>query len=199
MLIAKANQWIAKINPDLFLGISLLLGFVAAVYLRVIIGQPKVAQSQIAGLVFAACLGFMSLAAGIKFELKLKSLMIGIIGGSALSVFPFVNHIISNNQWPSHAGYSSWVLTIMVVVLCEEMFLRGALFQVLLNWRGPIFATIISAIAFAGLHLPMYGWSVLLLDFGVGLFLGWLRLRTGDFNAPFIVHLIADLAGWWLR
>jgi hypothetical protein len=48
------------------------------------------------------------------------------------------------------------------------------------------------------MHVPLYGWHVVPLDLGVGLWLAGLRLATGGIAAPAIAHTIADLATWWL-
>ena len=55
-----------------------------------------------------------------------------------------------------------------------------------------------AAIAFAALHVPLYGWHAVPLDFAVGLVLGATRLLAGTWTAPAIAHVGADLAGWWL-
>ena len=49
------------------------------------------------------------------------------------------------------------------------------------------------------LHVPLYGWGSLPLDLAVGVFLGVLRALTGSLAAPAAAHVLADLAGWWLR
>jgi uncharacterized membrane-anchored protein YhcB (DUF1043 family) len=45
----------------------------------------------------------------------------------------------------------------------------------------------------------MYGWHVLPLDLAVGVVLGMLRTRTGTAAAPGAAHVLADVAGWFLR
>jgi hypothetical protein len=48
------------------------------------------------------------------------------------------------------------------------------------------------------MHVPLYGWHVVPLDLGVGLWLAGLRLATGGIAAPAIAHAVADLATWWV-
>ena len=55
-----------------------------------------------------------------------------------------------------------------------------------------------TAVLFALMHVPLYGWHVVPLDLGVGLWLAGLRLATGGVAAPAIAHTVADLATWWL-
>jgi membrane protease YdiL (CAAX protease family) len=55
-----------------------------------------------------------------------------------------------------------------------------------------------TSLAFALMHVPIYGWGVVPLDLAVGLALGGLRLATGTVLAPIAAHAVADLATWWL-
>jgi hypothetical protein len=48
------------------------------------------------------------------------------------------------------------------------------------------------------MHVPLYGWGVVPLDFGVGFWFAGLRLTGGGVAAPTIAHVIADLSTWWL-
>jgi hypothetical protein len=59
-------------------------------------------------------------------------------------------------------------------------------------------AVVVAAIAFAALHVPLYGWHVVPLDLAVGLVLGATRLVAGTWTAAGVAHVGADLAGWWL-
>ena len=55
-----------------------------------------------------------------------------------------------------------------------------------------------TSVVFALLHVPLYGWHVVPLDLGVGLWLAGLRLISGGVAAPAVAHVVADLATWWL-
>ena len=59
-------------------------------------------------------------------------------------------------------------------------------------------AVAFTTIAFALLHVPLYGWHVVPLDLGVGLGFAGLRLLTKGIAAPAAAHAVADLATWWL-
>jgi hypothetical protein len=48
------------------------------------------------------------------------------------------------------------------------------------------------------MHVPLYGWQVVPLDLGVGVWLAGLRLATGGVAAPALAHWIADLSTWWI-
>ena len=52
--------------------------------------------------------------------------------------------------------------------------------------------------AFALMHVPVYGWGVVPVDLAAGVLLAGLRYLTGGTAAPTMAHLLADLATWWL-
>ncbi len=51
---------------------------------------------------------------------------------------------------------------------------------------------------FVLMHVPLYGWHVVPLDLGVGIWFAGLRLWSGGIVAPSISHALADLVTWWL-
>jgi membrane protease YdiL (CAAX protease family) len=96
------------------------------------------------------------------------------------------------------APFVPWALVILLVAGAEETLLRGALFDRLLRWGGAPVAIAVTTVAFALMHVPLYGWHVLPLDLAVGLVFGGLRLATRGVAAPAAAHAVADLATWWL-
>jgi len=94
--------------------------------------------------------------------------------------------------------FAPWLVATTVVALAEELILRGVLFTALDRLGGALLAVVVTSAAFALMHVPVYGWHVVPLDLGVGVFLGGLRLATGRWVAPGIAHVVADLATWWL-
>ena len=95
-------------------------------------------------------------------------------------------------------AFVPWAAVTILVATAEEVVLRGALFRALADGAGWIAALLGTSILFAVLHVPLYGWHVVPLDLGVGLFLGGLRLLTGGTVAPAVAHAVADLATWWI-
>jgi membrane protease YdiL (CAAX protease family) len=91
-----------------------------------------------------------------------------------------------------------WAAIVSAVAVAEELVLRGSLFTLLERACGPFAAVALTAIAFALLHVPLYGWGVVPIDLAVGVWLGGLRLLTGGPAAPAVTHVLADLASWWL-
>jgi membrane protease YdiL (CAAX protease family) len=66
------------------------------------------------------------------------------------------------------------------------------------RWKNENTAIFIAAIAFTVLHIPLYGWHVVPLDFTVGVWLGAIRAISGSWVAPGISHMLADLTSWWI-
>ena len=76
--------------------------------------------------------------------------------------------------------------------------LRGALFVAIRRQAGVAAAVAVTTVAFALMHVPLYGWHVVPIDIGVGLWLGGLRLLGRGVAAPAFAHVLADLVTWWL-
>ena len=96
-------------------------------------------------------------------------------------------------------GFATWAAVVLVVATAEEVFLRGALYDAVEDVAGAVPAIVVGAVAFALLHVPLYGWHVVPLDLAVGLVLGGLRQATGTPAAPAVTHVGADVVGWFLR
>jgi len=176
----------------------LLLAFSGAVVLRVAVAGSAGAASIAAGLVFAAVLFAFTVGRCSRPRFTRLSIGLGVAGALVLLVPVVVVASARGMTAPgSGTAYLSWAMATAVVATAEEMFLRGALFDALQRWRGSDVAVVGAAVAFAALHVPLYGWHVVPLDLAVGLGLGGLRLAAGTWTAPAIAHVGADLAGWW--
>jgi ABC-type branched-subunit amino acid transport system substrate-binding protein len=108
-------------------------------------------------------------------------------------------------RWPvpplvlGHAApFVPWIAITTLVATGEELVLRGALWHWVGAAGGDAAALLITSLLFALIHVPVYGWHVVPLDFGVGLMFGGLRLWFGGPAAPAAAHVLADLATWWL-
>jgi membrane protease YdiL (CAAX protease family) len=176
--------------------LALLVGFGVALGLRVVVGSPDVARSVPAGLVFAGCLVGLSLAARVAVAWSWRAVRVGLVGVAVLCLPVGVTHLVALAPLHPAAGFAPWAAAVVVVAGAEELFLRGALFDRLGAGRG---AVVVTAVLFALLHVPMYGWRAVPLDLAVGLVLGGLRLEARSPVAPAVAHVGADLVGWFLR
>lgn len=186
-------------NPGVSAGL-LSVGFVIAVFLRIAIGGIGVSRSASAGLIFAVCLISLSLAVGgVSWRIDYRSVALGLMGAVFLCLPALTVALLRGHHLPSAAGYWSWAWVVTVVAFAEELFLRGVLFSILLRWRGAWVAVAGGSIAFAGLHIPLYGWHSVPLNLAVGVLLGMLRVSSHNFIAPGIAHVATDLCSWWLQ
>jgi membrane protease YdiL (CAAX protease family) len=112
------------------------------------------------------------------------ALMLGLVALSAVTW-------ISGSPVP--IAWSPWapVLGVLAAVAEEALFRRLA-YGRLLRFGVPI-AIVGSALAFALLHVPLYGVAVLPIDLGAGLLLSWQRWASGTWTVPAATHAAANL------
>jgi membrane protease YdiL (CAAX protease family) len=180
----------------------LCAGLAAAVALRGALAGAAGPRSASAGAIFAAALLALSVAAGWRpGRPSLRTAAIGVCGAALLLAVPLLLHL---RALPLQAGspagdFARWAAVVTLVACGEEALLRGAIMGALLRVVRAEYAVAIAAVAFAVLHVPLYGWTALPLDLAVGVWLGGLRLCSGGAGAPAIAHSVADLCSWWLR
>jgi membrane protease YdiL (CAAX protease family) len=84
---------------------------------------------------------------------------------------------------------------IVIAPAGEEIMFRGFLFR---GWarseRSAWPAIVAISVVWAGLHVQ-YDWTGVLQIFVVGLFLGWMRLRSGSTLLTFLLHALFNLEG----
>ena len=80
----------------------------------------------------------------------------------------------------------------LLAALAEEALFRRAAFGALERF-GAIAAVLGTAVAFALVHLPAYGFAALPVDMGAGLLFGWQRLASGSWTAPAATHAAANM------
>jgi membrane protease YdiL (CAAX protease family) len=177
---------------------ALLAGFTASILVRVAIGGRAIAGSESAGLAFAGCLAALSLVGGATLALSRRAVALGLLAAAVLCLPSLVGHAVHPGIRPG-GSYLHWAVLVTVVAVAEEAFLRGTLWAAVRDLWGETPALLVTSVAFAALHLPLYGWGSAPLDFAVGLVLGVLREQTGGFAAPAVTHVAADLAAWFLR
>jgi membrane protease YdiL (CAAX protease family) len=109
------------------------------------------------------------------------------VGAAAL----LVAHEASGPVAPIVAGGAAIGLNVVAAV-SEEAFFRRFLYGALLPFGAPA-AVLLSALAFALVHVPLYGGAVFWVDLGAGLLLGWQRWATRSWAAPAATHALANL------
>ena len=74
----------------------------------------------------------------------------------------------------------------------EEALFRRLLYGKLEHFGAPA-AIGVTAVAFAAIHLPLYGVVSLPLDLGAGLLFSWQRFESGSWAAPAATHVAANV------
>jgi membrane protease YdiL (CAAX protease family) len=152
------------------------------------------------GMVFGTGLLAVGLAGGWRIgPPHPASVAIGLAGGAVLIAVAALGQLASAGATaPFAVPLAPWAVATVLVATAEELVLRGALFDAITERNGAVTAIVATSVAFALMHVPLYGWQVVPLDLGAGFWLAGLRLLSGGIAAPAIAHAAADLAVYWL-
>jgi membrane protease YdiL (CAAX protease family) len=93
---------------------------------------------------------------------------------------------------PLFAGASSGALLLLAILagIGEESLFRGVLQSALAGPIGPWAALLVASVLFGLVHFVTATYAV--LAGLIGLYLGWLFLRTGNLLVPIVVHALYD-------
>ena len=80
-----------------------------------------------------------------------------------------------------------------IAAVAEEAFFRRFMYGWLEEWWGAFAAIALTALAFALVHIPLYGTSVLWVDLGAGILLSWQRWAAGSWGPAAATHVTANL------
>lgn len=182
--------------------ITVLLGAVVAA--RWAVTVHAIADGVLVGGAFGALLIAVAAASGWRPPARPWSVPGGPLVAGLAAGLVLVGLALAP-RWPgpwvafNPAGsFAPWAVVTVLVAVAEEVILRGVLFEAVEESGGVVLALLVSSVVFALIHVPLYGWHVVPLDLGVGLFLGGLRVLTGGITATATAHVVADLATWWM-
>jgi len=80
----------------------------------------------------------------------------------------------------------------LLAAAAEELFFRRFVYGWLIRW-GAWLAVGGSAMAFAIVHVPVYGVRALPIDLAAGVLFGWQRWAAGTWSASAVTHAAANL------
>jgi membrane protease YdiL (CAAX protease family) len=155
----------------------------------------------VVGALFGLAFLVLARAGGMRVSLPAPSAwLIGLAGSVVLVALAIGASQLAGQPLRAvpKTEFALWTMITIVVASAEELVLRGALFNASRDSTGLLSAVVVTSAAFALMHVPLYGWHVVPLDLGVGVFLAGLRLASGSVAAPAVAHVVADLATWWL-
>jgi membrane protease YdiL (CAAX protease family) len=179
----------------------MLAGLAAATLARAATNGQSTTTALAAGSGFGIALLVTAILAGWRPSWpRGRALVIGAVGGVVLLALPLLLHPAAASAIGMRPGpLAAWAVVTILVATAEEVLLRGALFDAIARRRyGVSGAVVVSSLAFALMHVPLYGWAVVPLDIAAGVWLCGLRLASGGVAAPAVAHALADLATWWL-
>jgi membrane protease YdiL (CAAX protease family) len=99
--------------------------------------------------------------------------------------------IAAGRPIPLPLGPWSIPLVILAAVAEEALFRRAAFGA--LEPAGPWVAIGVTSLAFAAMHLPLYGVAAFPVDLGAGLLFGWQRWASGTWMSSAGTHVAANL------
>lgn len=185
---------------------SLLRAILVGLGLVVVVGARWAATVDeapplVVGALFGVALVGVAWAGGLRpSAIRPEAIAIGLAGAAVL-----VGLAIGASRLAGlplrvvpQTDFAWWALITILVASAEELILRGVLFDAIGEAAGIGAAIVVTSLLFALIHVPLYGWHVVPLDFGVGIFLAGLRLASGSVAAPALAHIVADLATWWI-
>ena len=139
---------------------------------------------------------------------QLRFLTIGIvgilviIGATDALLFATGRAVVSPFQTISYTSAAAegwlvlmWFATVLVAPAGEEIMFRGYLFRGFVRSdRSAWPAIVVISLLWAGLH-QQYDWTGVAEIFVAGLFLGWVRWRSGSTLLTFFLHALFNLEG----
>lgn len=118
---------------------------------------------------------------------KLPRIVVLAIGLAAVSVASAVS------GRPPGLPAGGWTLPLALgAAVAEELLFRRLAYAALAR-RSEALAVVVTAVAFALVHLPLYGVAALPVDLGAGLLFSWQRWASGSWTVPAATHAAANL------
>ena len=190
----------ARRAPDTWRAIATFGALGLAVVVRWLIFRNQALDGVAEGFVFGVALLAAAGLGGMSVSMpRPAALAAGLAAGALLVALS----LMARSPWQppvlDHAApFMPWLAVTTLVATGEELVLRGTAWRWIAAAGGDAAALLATSVLFALIHVPVYGPSVVPLDFGVGLLFGGLRIWFGGPAAPSVAHVVADLATWWL-
>jgi uncharacterized protein len=129
---------------------------------------------------------------GIIVIIALTDALLFVSGRAIVSPFQVVSYTTAAAE-----GWLPlmWIATVLVAPAGEEILFRGFLFRGFVrSERAAVPAIIVISLLWAGLHLQ-YDWTGMAEIAVAGLFLGWVRWRSGSTLLTFLLHALFNFEG----
>jgi uncharacterized protein len=132
---------------------------------------------------------------GLAFLVSLITLIDVLLYLSGRSlVTPFQLQLFTSAQ-AQHRLPAMLFASIIIAPAGEEMMFRGFLFRGFVRSERTVWpAIVLISVLWALLHIQ-YDWAGILQILAIGLFLGWIRWRSGSLLLTFFLHALFNLEG----
>jgi hypothetical protein len=160
--------------------------------ITLLLARPALADGSAGPALLATCYLGIGAAALVVREASPTSPTVGrlpvlLLGLAAIVVVAWVV-----GPWPPlRLGWMGAPAGVLAAIAEEALFRRLA-YARLLRFGAEV-AVVGTALAFALLHVPLYGIDVLPVDLGAGLLLSWQRWASGTWTVPAATHAAAEL------
>jgi membrane protease YdiL (CAAX protease family) len=144
------------------------------------------------GPMVAAVVGFVGLAIPVPAAVgaigspPLARSVVLVLGASAFVLVAMRGDLVGTPASVVAVGASS------LAAVAEEALFRRALYGWLAR-ASHLAAIVLTALAFAVVHLPGYGPGSFWVNLGAGLVLGWQRWASASWTVPAATHVLANL------
>ena len=130
--------------------------------------------------------------AGLIGLIAVCDALLYLSGGALVTPFQLQSYTTATAEGWLPAMFAAAVL---VAPAGEEIMFRGFLFRGWARSERTVWpAIIVISVLWAGLHIQ-YDWTGVLQIFVIGLFLGWMRWRSGSTLLTFLLHALFNLEG----
>jgi membrane protease YdiL (CAAX protease family) len=182
-MTARVRAAAAVTAPALFVltGCALVLARIE------LVNVPAPGRSPLVGVLFGSMLAGSLLVPVARETARLRPIAVlgiglgGVMLASASSGVPV----------PTLAGTAALPLSVLAAVAEEALFRRAT--YGFLERSGPAVAIGVTALAFALVHVPLYGMAAFPIDLGAGLLFGWQRFASGTWTIPAATHTAANV------
>jgi membrane protease YdiL (CAAX protease family) len=135
-----------------------------------------------------------------------RRIVLGLVSGGVLYGLTRAGVLVLKAAWPAWEGYArelnSWksgystvflAVTLVMIVIAEEVLWRGVVARFMMERWGAAFGVLAGAALYTAAHVATMNPLLLAAAFGCGVYWGLLAAATDDLTAPIVSHLVWDV------
>jgi membrane protease YdiL (CAAX protease family) len=186
VIAPAAARTVPKRSMDAALGGGLvLLGLSALLLRRYLLGTPQQGPFLVEIYLTVGAIGL-----AVPLAVDRPRLPWSLVLAVGISAFAFATVLTRSPMALPHGPQV--LLMSSLAAVSEELLFRRLLYGVLAR-RSVALAVAGSAVTFAAVHIPIYGFPAFWVDLGAGLVLSWQRWASGSWVPSGATHVVANL------